>query len=59
MTRKIYCTTFCNFGHDLASGRPVAHECYILDAKKLQAEARGEAVKGSIVKEPRQIVTGR
>ena len=56
---KIYCTTFCNKGHRLDNGRPVAHECYVLDPKKLQAEARGEEIEGSIVKEPRLVVRGR
>lgn len=40
--REIYCTTFCNFGHDIHSGRPIGHECYILDPKKLQRERDGD-----------------
>ena len=57
--RPVYCTSFCNFGHRLDTGRPVGHECYILDPKKLQAEARGESVEGRMVKEPVQVVKGR
>jgi hypothetical protein len=56
---KTYCTSFCNHGHNVKTGRPVGHECYILDPKKLQAEAAGDKVEGSIVKEPRRIVRGR
>jgi hypothetical protein len=56
---KVYCTSFCNKGHNLKTGRPVAHECYILDPKKLRAEANGEQVEGSMIKLPRQIVKGR
>jgi hypothetical protein len=57
----IYCTTFCNFGHDVATGRPVGHECYVLDAKKLQRERDGdETVFGEDIKKyPLKIVKGR
>lgn len=34
----IYCTSFCNFGHVLATGRPIDHECYIIPSKLLIAE---------------------
>ena len=49
---KSYVTTFCNFPHRLKDGKPIEHNCYILDPKALQAEARGERVF-NIVKEPR------
>lgn len=38
-TPRIYCTSFCNFGHDLDTGKPVDHECYTLHPDDLQAEA--------------------
>jgi hypothetical protein len=50
--RRIYCTSFCNFGHDLDSGRPVGHECYVLPVAALRAEHDGntdEAIR--IIKE--------
>ncbi len=37
--RKLYVTSFCNFGHWLDNGRPIGHECYILRPKDLQREA--------------------
>jgi len=39
---EVFCTSFCNFGHDLQTGRPVDHECYILPPKALQAERAGD-----------------
>lgn len=38
---KIYCTSFCNQGHDLQDGEPVGHECYVLNPAKLKQEAEG------------------
>ena len=37
-----YVTTFCNFAHDTKTGRPIAHECYILPPKALAAERSGD-----------------
>lgn len=37
-TRKIWCTSFCNYGHDLSTGRPIRHECYIIPPRLLRAE---------------------
>lgn len=56
-----YVTTFCNHPHSLKTGRPLGHECYVLDPKKLKIEAFGDVaeIKDGIVKEPRQIVNGR
>jgi len=54
----IYCTSFCNFGHSLKTGRPIGHECFVLDPKMLQRERAGEHVP-NIVKEPRQEVKGK
>jgi len=36
--RPIYCTSFCNFGHYLDTGRPIGHECYIIPPRFLQME---------------------
>lgn len=38
MPRPIYCTSFCNFGHYLNTGRPIDHECYIIPPRLLRAE---------------------
>jgi hypothetical protein len=35
---SVYATTFCNQGHRLADGKPVEHECYILDPVVLENE---------------------
>lgn len=35
---NVYCTTFCNFGHDVDTGEPVDHECYDLDPEILKIE---------------------
>jgi hypothetical protein len=37
--RKFYVTTFCNFAHDVETGRPIGHECYILNTRVLREEA--------------------
>lgn len=36
-----YVTSFCNFAHDLVTGRPVGHECYILPPEALRMEYLG------------------
>jgi len=41
----VYGTSFCNFGHDVTTGRPVGHECYILPPAMLQAERDGDHEK--------------
>lgn len=38
MSDLIYCTSFCNYGHAIATGRPVGHECYVIPPKLLIAE---------------------
>ena len=38
----IYCTSFCNHGHRMSDGKPVAHECYILPTEALHAERDGD-----------------
>jgi hypothetical protein len=37
----VYCTSFCNHGHQLSNGHPVNHECYILKPEALSLERRG------------------
>lgn len=37
--RSVFTTTFCNKGHRLSDGKPVEHECYVLDPTVLQEEA--------------------
>ncbi len=59
--RRTYVTTFCNFAHDVQTGRPIGHECYVLDPKKLKLEMEdriGE-IRGGMPKEPRRTVRGR
>lgn len=34
----VYCTSFCNQGHNTKNGRPVGHECYILNVALLRME---------------------
>ena len=40
---KFYVTTFCNFAHRLKDGRPIGHECYVLNPKVLRREAEAGA----------------
>lgn len=40
-----YVTTYCNFPHNLDTGRPVDHECYILPPAALAAERAGDVDK--------------
>jgi hypothetical protein len=42
MAGDMYATTYCNRPHDVTTGRPIGHECYILSPKGLQAERRGD-----------------
>jgi len=42
---KIYQTSFCNQGHRLRDGKPVAHECFILPTAVLEAEMAGDTSK--------------
>lgn len=56
-----YVTSFCNFAHSLKTGRPLAHECYILPPRGLIAERDGridEAIK-LFAKKKGPIVRGR
>lgn len=44
---KIYCTTFCNQGHRVDTGRPVGHECHILRPEALRLEMAGD-IEGAL-----------
>lgn len=39
---QVYCTTYCNFGHDVGSGDPVDHECHNIPPEALEAEMAGD-----------------
>lgn len=43
-TPKSYVTTYCNKAHRMADGKPIAHECYVLPPKALEAERAGDTV---------------
>jgi hypothetical protein len=36
---SVYCTSFCNQGHSLKTGRPIGHECYIIPPRLLRMES--------------------
>lgn len=60
--RLIYCTSYCNFGHDLRTGRPIGHECHIIPPSALQAERDGDYAKAIEIMEakaPLRVVKGR
>lgn len=44
---RIYCSTYCNFGHYVDTGRPVSHECRIIPPHALALEMEGD-YKGAI-----------
>lgn len=58
MSKEIYATTFCNMGHNTKTGKPVGHECYILDPKSIAAERNGD-FSIAPVKEPRKMCKGK
>jgi hypothetical protein len=58
MMGAIYCTSFCNHGHDLETGRPVGHECYILNPRALKAERDGDVEKSQKLWTEGRIVRG-
>jgi hypothetical protein len=33
-----YCTTYCNRAHDIATGKPIGHECRVIPPAALKAE---------------------
>lgn len=38
----IYCSSYCNHGHDKKDGKPVGHECIIIPPRSLLAESLGD-----------------
>jgi hypothetical protein len=38
----VYATTYCNHGHRVRDGKPIAHECYVLPPDALRAEYVGQ-----------------
>jgi hypothetical protein len=43
----IYCTSYCNHGHRVRDGKPVAHECIVIPPKALALEIAGD-IAGAI-----------
>jgi len=39
---KIYCSTYCNHGHNVKTGRPIGHECMKIPPAALRAEMDGD-----------------
>lgn len=37
----LYATTYCNHGHSTITGRPIAHECYVIPPGALRLEIHG------------------
>lgn len=35
---RVYTTSFCNQPHDLKTGKPIEHECYVIPPNILRAE---------------------
>ncbi len=42
-----YLTSFCNFYHEIETGKPVGHVCYVLPVKALEAERAGDFDKAN------------
>ena len=40
--RDTYCTTYCNYPHYIANGRPYKHECRVIPPAALRAERSGD-----------------
>lgn len=38
---RIFCTSYCNKGHCLDTGKPVEHECIVIPVKALEYEMDG------------------
>lgn len=35
---EVWCSTFCNHGHVMQTGRPIDHECYVIPPRLLRLE---------------------
>jgi hypothetical protein len=57
--RAVYATSFCNFGHDLRTGRPIGHECEILPPAALRAEREGDVPRAIEIMEQHRRRYGR
>jgi hypothetical protein len=42
---SVYCTSYCNRGHDTVTGNPIEHECFKLPIAALEAERVGDVTK--------------
>lgn len=59
MRQQPYISSYCNRAHDLADGKPIAHECYCLNPSALRQEVLGNvdgALAIGIVAEPVRIM---
>lgn len=59
---SVYVTTYCNFAHNLQTGRPIGHECAILPVKALRMEYLGNiprAIEIIQAAKPLRTVVGR
>jgi hypothetical protein len=41
----IYTSSYCNKGHDLVTGKPLAHECRVIPVEALLAERKGDTAR--------------
>lgn len=48
-SRMIYCTSYCNHGHVLETGKPVEHECYVLPPEALLAEQQQDFERAAML----------
>jgi hypothetical protein len=39
---KFYVSTYCNFAHDVATGKPIEHECRVIPPAALKLEMEGD-----------------
>jgi hypothetical protein len=44
---EVWCSTFCNRGHRMRTGRPIKHECRILPPSAMRAERDGDLAKAA------------
>lgn len=56
-----YVTTYCNFAHRMADGKPIGHECYVLPPEALRLECEdkfNEAIAVLQAAKPMQVHRG-
>lgn len=44
---EVWCSTFCNCGHWMRTGRPIKHHCRILPPSSMRAERDGDPAKAA------------